>query len=245
MMTPPGAFSRLIQQLDEIFGASRGDVMSQATNALSRAVADVGAIELCQEGVALWRAERAGSSTIGADFSKISLYKSKKYGYNIRLHILASSQTEDDLHNHKWDAASILLCGDLRILNYRIRQDGERASGHVLDRLTYSDEAGQGDGRWVSHGSAEVLMTSEYTLSPGSTDVMGYRELHVIKTVSPRPAVSLVVLGPARRPGAEVFLMSGQSPLDDPDETSLEPEAFLPVIQQALDGVWTRDHRVA
>jgi len=136
-------------------------------------------------------------------FGKIVLLASS--GYKLRLHVWheavgRAGDSRENIHNHRWDFAMILLAGSYRHQEYRLVDGGQDFQSYAYessaDKLTY---------RLTPAGSTPLRCVFEARLSQGSRYTIASDVIHRVIPDPADPPVSLVLEGPAKPSAVEVF----------------------------------------
>lgn len=138
--------------------------------------------------------QAAGSSyTHDNGFDKI-LLAATPGGWRMRLHIWWPGRGvhTENIHNHRWDFASLLLSGSCRADYY-----GEHPSGSELHAYTYV----RGEGSTYQHhhvGTRRVVQTMSATMQAGDSYVLTRALMHRIVTDRSRLLATLMLHSPER-----------------------------------------------
>jgi hypothetical protein len=230
-----GAFTQLIEKLDAHYAAEPDSRLLPIAGILTDALSQDSIIDICKDAVENWQPDLAGSSSGSAEFTKISLYKSPEFGYNLRIHIFGPHLKDEIIHSHKWDLSSVLVSGELVFTNYRVMYANEDEFDDLYYCLNYTDDPNSGYA-WGHGGEARLLRTSEYVLTAGSEHTIQYEEPHLAVNPSPHSAITFLVLSPARREGAAIFTAEDQIPEEDRSvDWPVPTDQFVPLVEAAFN----------
>jgi hypothetical protein len=142
-----------------------------------------------------------GSSHIHRNgFSKISLFRNSRVGWNLRLHIWWKPSRDVQIHDHRWDLSSLVLAGRVRAVNYHDGPGDDYAVAH------YSDAADGGRKSVEAAGTCALRPVASYTLTASDTHSLVYNEPHLLDTSGSETAATLVLTGPPRRNFSRAFI---------------------------------------
>lgn len=217
-----GLFGGVVRAVSDFYSLANADTVA-ATEVLASALPDTGHVtEFLRDAVALHRSGAAldhGSSHIHRNgFTKVSLIRDQDSGWNLRLHVWWEPARDAQVHDHRWDLASLVLAGSLRAVNYRADQGDD----YTIAR--YSDAGAGGRKSVEPSGSCTLRPIASYRLSAGDRHSLLYSEPHVLDHAEARPAATLVLTGPARRDFSRAFV-----PLPDivTDTDTVQPPRIL------------------
>jgi hypothetical protein len=129
----------------------------------------------------------------GNGFCKVVLAHAN--GLKLRLHVWeAGHDAEENVHDHRWDFASVVIAGTLVSTTFREAPGGDRYDA-------YRYEGGVAGAYTLNAlGSVSLVEAGVSELSAGSSYWLQHDELHQISRLSARElAATLVVTGPAHR----------------------------------------------
>jgi hypothetical protein len=121
----------------------------------------------------------------------------------LRLHAWASTETDDDVHDHAWSYASVVLAGMVHEVVYGETEPG---AGTRLWRQRYEPA---GPGRFVLGGPDEVSLAvvSQHDRGPGERSGGDAARIHRFFAAE-APAVTLLSVEPAIRRYSHVYRRS-------------------------------------
>ena len=165
-------------------------------------------------------------------FAKLVLHQDR-LGYCVRLHAWLDSsavvERASNVHNHRWDFASINLSGaglvsrnflpDLTGDKYHIFSYARRAANSVFRPLGTVGLSGQSEVR-VERGEVYICRTSQ---------------LHIVNPMPGPQMFTLVVQGPARLPSATVYSRSEQPSQLSESQNPISSEEVFMLIAAALN----------
>jgi hypothetical protein len=129
------------------------------------------------------------------DFLKVVLASGATHAWRLRLHMWhpkeSGEPTHEDIHSHRWDFTTALLCGRYTAREYRL------GAGDEYYQYKYSPVA---DGKTFSllpMGKAHLFNAFEADLPAGTTYRINHEVLHNISQPSDRPVASLLIQQPA------------------------------------------------
>lgn len=126
-------------------------------------------------------------------------------GYKLRLHVWHASdempdECRENIHNHRWDFAMILLAGSYRHQEYRPASGGQDFHAYAYqsspDKSSYS---------LTPAGSKSLRCVFEACLFEGSRYTIASEVIHRVIPDPAHPPVSLVLEGPPKPSSVEVF----------------------------------------
>ena len=125
--------------------------------------------------------------------------------YRLRLHVWhASDDMPDDsrenIHNHRWDFAMILLAGSYRHQEYR-----PASSGQDFYAYAYQSSADKSSYSLTPAGTTPLRCVFEARLFEGSRYTIASDVIHRVIPDPVDPPVSLVLEGPPKPSSVEVF----------------------------------------
>lgn len=127
--------------------------------------------------------------------------RSTQVPFELRLHIWwpAPDTEEPDIHNHDWDFASSVLCGELWCEEYEPGDDGEPLEQYVY--LRSQKRAFE----IRSTGTARLRVARRYALRAEDVYAMDRMILHRVRGRSDRATATVVLQGPTGHLASEVF----------------------------------------
>jgi len=128
-------------------------------------------------------------------FDKLSLYRSK-LGFCVRLHVWRSDTRHvEQIHSHRWDFSSVVLCGALVAMNYRIsRADEHGGERYYAVRLGDMQEHGK---RATNAGHVTLIHTNQARLGAMDSHSLRFSEPHRVRKEVVALTATLVVTAPA------------------------------------------------
>jgi hypothetical protein len=137
-------------------------------------------------------------------FSKIVLLKGIRADWKLRLHIWwpdpAAKVKPEDIHNHRWDFATVLLLGDYRAEEFTAGTGEVKAEHYHY----FSPENGAAF-RVVPQGPAVLERTAVAELHKGSAYTISHRQLHRVHASPGVLAASLLIQTPPRTDHTSVY----------------------------------------
>jgi hypothetical protein len=141
-------------------------------------------------------------------FSKIVLLSGSSVGWKLRLHIWwpdpETPATPEDIHNHRWDFASVLLLGGYCAEEFTAGSGDLKAEHYHY----FSPEDGAAF-RVHRQGPAVLDRTAVAQLAEGSAYTISHRQLHRVHADSSAPAASLMLQTPALTDHTSVYVDPG------------------------------------
>jgi hypothetical protein len=127
--------------------------------------------------------------------------------YKLRLHVWRESDdTPDDarenIHNHRWDFAMMLLAGSYRHQEYR-----HASGGREFHAYGYRSAADKSSYSLTPTGMKQLRCVFEARLFQGSRYTIANEVIHRVIPDPARPPVSLVLEGPPKPSHVEVFAL--------------------------------------
>jgi hypothetical protein len=138
-------------------------------------------------------------------FGKIVLLSG--LGYNLRLHVWHESDdipddSRENIHNHRWDFAMVLLAGSYRHQEYRLADHGRNFHAYA-----YQSSADKSSYSLTPVGSKPLRCVFEARLFAGSRYTIASEVIHRVIPDPANPPVSLVLEGPHKSTSVEVFAL--------------------------------------
>jgi hypothetical protein len=141
-------------------------------------------------------------------FDKIVLASAGAAGLKMVLHVWPCQDLpdEDHIHDHRWDFASIVLAGALKLDLY---QPDHRGEPHSVMR--YRSLPGPGNCELERAGTMAVSLHASVTMTVGSSYTWSADVLHRAYGVPGKLTATLIVQGPARRSNTSVLVPTQRS----------------------------------
>jgi hypothetical protein len=138
-------------------------------------------------------------------FGKIVLLSGPNY--KLRLHIWREAKdmpgaSRENIHNHRWDFAMVLLAGSYRHQEYR-PADG----GRDFHAYSYQSSADKSTYSLAPAGSRPLRCVFDARLREGSRYTIASEVIHQVTPDPAHPPVSLVLEGPPKPSSVEVFAL--------------------------------------
>lgn len=147
----------------------------------------------------------------------------------------------DNIHNHRWNFASVVLCGALRLDLYQHDEDG---SSHSI--MHYSSPAGNEFYQLEPVGDMTVSVHASVTMAGGSTYTWAADLLHRAWGVGEQVTATLIVQGQPTRPTTTVLLRrpQGESPITGAQRITSLAEADIRqtlamLVQEGTGAAWS------
>jgi hypothetical protein len=136
-------------------------------------------------------------------FDKIVLASPRGSPLKLVLHVWPKGglETSDNIHNHRWDFSSVVICGALRLELYE--QDVRGKSYSVMQ---YRPTEGVGNFELHLGGIATVSARAAVTMTVGSTYSWARDHLHRAWGMSGQVTATLIVQGPPTREKTTVLV---------------------------------------
>ena len=197
-------FGDIVEAVRRYYAAPGPDAGS-AAEMLAAALPDAGSAARFLRGAVARRRSGAavdhGSSHVHRNgFTKVSLVRDRACGWNLRLHVWWAPARDAQVHDHRWDFASLVLAGSLRAVNYRVGDGAQYAIAR------YSDAVAGGRKSVEASGACALVPAASYSLSAGGTHSLRYDVPHVLDHADDSPAATLVLTGPAQRDFSRAFV---------------------------------------
>jgi hypothetical protein len=146
---------------------------------------------------------RAGSYRHPNGFDKLVLLRGSDPDYKLRLHVWwaeGSPPAELNIHNHRWDFATVLVLG-----TYCFQIFEEAPAGRTFHEYRYHSP-GTGDAFSMTPvGSSRLASVLEGRLEQGSSYLIDHATLHWIEGEERRTTATLVLQAPVSSPSTRVF----------------------------------------
>ena len=132
-------------------------------------------------------------------FSRIAVCESDRSGARLRLHVWDGLDAQENIHNHRWDYASLVLTGEMQIRNYEL----EPALGTYFV-YKYRAPGRTGNYGLTPAGTSGAREIASTTLTAETLYAADGRDLHRVSALS-HPLATWVLQGPAIHPPANVL----------------------------------------
>jgi hypothetical protein len=192
-----GPFGDVVRAVRGFYASTGADTV-MAAGVLAAALPGAGSVaEFLRGAVALHRsgatADHGSSHVHRNGFTKVSLVRDQVSGWNLRLHVWWAPARDAQVHDHRWDLASLVLTGSLGAVNYHADDGADYAVAR------YSDAVAGGGKSVELVGACALRPAASYTLSAGDTHSLRYDVPHLLDHADVSPAATLVLTGPAHR----------------------------------------------
>lgn len=136
-------------------------------------------------------------------FDKIVLASAGNGGMKLVLHVwpLSDLPCQDHIHDHRWDFASVVLAGTLKLDMYQRDQVGE-----AYTLMRYRSLPGPGNCALELDGTMVVSAHASVTMTTGSSYSWSADVLHRAYGLPGQLTATLIVQGPARRSDTSVLV---------------------------------------
>lgn len=136
-------------------------------------------------------------------FDRILVIANKKPEYRLRLHIWRNDNIyfkQEDIHNHSWNLASIIIAGCLRFENFQINESGQ-------EKFHYEYKStGLGNNPKVElKGKSRLSCTSDAIMTKGSYYLLSHQVFHRVKKPTDDIAATLMLQGPFLASSSQFF----------------------------------------
>jgi hypothetical protein len=139
-------------------------------------------------------------------FAKMVLHESVNGTYRVRLHAWlepgAVSERMPNVHNHRWDFASVVIVG----LGMGIREFSIARAGTQYHAFEYA--RGETGASIEPIGTAWLMQTSERTIEKGMSYVCRTADLHVTSPLPGARTFTMIVQGRARLRAATIYSLT-------------------------------------
>jgi hypothetical protein len=141
--------------------------------------------------------DTAQSYTHDNGFDKITLFQDARTQMKLRLHIwfpmpeVGKKRPRQNVHNHRWDFSSAVLCGDIEHICYRIAAPDE--AGEEVNHYRYIARGSKSYYGVEPLGRVSVVETSRHRLSKGDVYSVRNDVLHRIDIPSNLAVATLVI----------------------------------------------------
>jgi hypothetical protein len=154
--------------------------------------------------------------------------------YKIRLHIWPNSPgsrigIRENIHNHRWDFATILLAG-----GYCHQEFRPAASGENFYAYMYHSSDDLGSYPLDPRGTQALRRVFDAHLSQGSRYTISSEVLHRVVPEPGQPAVSLVLEGPHQPSSVQVFATEEVGRTASASRAAIAPEVLLRYMNEVL-----------
>jgi hypothetical protein len=136
-------------------------------------------------------------------FDKIVLAAPEESLLKLVLHVWPkdSLESSDNIHNHRWDFSSVVLCGALQLEFFDRSACGKRYSV-----MRYQPMSGMGNFQLCPRGAMTVSSHASVTMAMGSTYSWACNRLHRAWGLPGQVTATLIVQGPPTRASTTVLV---------------------------------------
>lgn len=227
------ASADLIQRLDSFFRGSGPVTWSRLGDELASNFSEVHSYlaNSCESDDFLSKvADRSYWHTNG--FAKLILHEAPNRDYRVRLHAWlengTTNTTEANIHNHRWDFASLLITGaGMMVRDFEVDRRGQQYHAFTYTR----DE--RGSSVLTPIEITQLRQTRFRVIRPGESYVCSTTDVHVTTPLPGARCFSLIVQGRPQVSAATVYSRSAQ-PRWMPEAANSVAE---PTVRQLLDVV--------
>lgn len=142
-------------------------------------------------------------------FSKLSLYRSPRHKFNVRLHIWWDSEVADEApHEHRWPFCSTVLSGALRIKNFVIVDDDadiapDKTTPYVQHKFFDADTSGNKAVEPVRE--VPLLTAATVRVVAGSQHMLWHDQPHQVFGDGGEVTATFLITGAACRDYSNVY----------------------------------------
>lgn len=175
-------------------------------------------------------------------FAKLVLHEEP--GFSLRLHIWPAegSVVDANVHTHRWEFASLVLCGGLVIKEFEETRDIGDPGARRYDKYEYASPTKRTMGQLRPLGARALRTAGSAKFAVGEVHHCDLATIHAVTPFESTLTATLFVQGPAMEPAALVYQEEGLAPLDDtgigatPDEVVQLVEETLHAMSHATTG---------
>ena len=170
-------------------------------------------------------------------FAKLVVHVNDEPELRLRVHVWPRGDRHgagyENIHNHRWPFASIVLAGAIRVDQFREIEDFDAPGTVVCNRLAYEAAAPGPVGELRLEGKRALQMMGRHVYAAGTVYCCDTDMLHTVARASSGTAATLMVAGAATRDDALVYQDVTREPLADTDEAT-RPDEVMELAGEAL-----------
>jgi hypothetical protein len=177
------------------------------------------------------------SSVHANGFVKVVLERER--GMALRLHVwhadkARDTELEENIHDHVWAFASVVLIGQLDEERY-----AEHSAGLLADRYRYiRDRATLPPGNLRRAGSARLTRTAELSHPAGTSYRVDSSLLHRARSITDNGlGATLAIMGVQRKPNASVFAEPDRAARKDVEQGALSIDDTVTLVRSVADAI--------
>jgi hypothetical protein len=240
---------RLIGELAAALGAAEGSNgrQKQETGVRRAAAAirsDLGIVARLLDGI---RSDRTLAANVSRrsywhsnGFAKLVVHVNDEPDFRLRLHVWPADDRRgsgyENIHNHRWPFASIVLAGAIRVEQFREVDDFDQRGTVVCNRLVYEAAAPGRVGRLRVEGKCALRKLGRPVYPAGTVYFCDTDMLHTVARASGGTAATLMLAGAATGNDALVYQDVTREPLVDTDE-AIGPDEVMALAGEASDAM--------
>jgi hypothetical protein len=173
-------------------------------------------------------------------FAKLVVHVNDEPGFRLRLHVWPSDAGHgsgyENIHNHRWPFASIVLAGAIRVEQFQEIDDFDQPGAVVCNRLIYDAAAPGRVGQLRVEGKCALRKLGRPVYPAGTVYFCDTDMLHTVARASGGTAATLMLAGAASGTDALVYQDVRREPLADTDE-AIGPDEVMALTGEALDAM--------
>jgi hypothetical protein len=140
---------------------------------------------------------------------------------------------DEDIHNHRWPFASIVLCGAVRVEQFE-EVDFNDPGGIRCERLAYDAAATGPVGRLRHEGKCALRSKRATVYTAGKVYFCDTSTLHAVTKLADTTTATLVVTGAAVDTSALVYQRDGRDLLQDSNDR-IDSDEIVRVSSEVLE----------
>ena len=170
-------------------------------------------------------------------FAKLVVHVNEEPDFRLRLHVWPADYRHgsgyENIHNHRWPFASIVLAGAIRVDQFREIDDLGEPGAVVCNRLVYEAAAPGRVGGLRLEGKRALRSLGTRNYPAGTVYFCDTDMLHTVARASRGTAATLMLAGAATGNDALVYQDVTREPLVDTDE-AIGPDEVMALAGEAL-----------
>lgn len=225
-------FEKLIQTMDEIIEC--GDDTSMI--AVNQVLAKPENLSLLLSGIindpVMLSKTVAASYYHENGFHKIVLLSGKQFKLRLHHFGVAAKIPMENIHDHRWNFASTIIKGELKMDLFKIAQKGNNTEKTY--HFIYESEKSNGTYKTDFVAEAHLRKSETRSYKPGETYLMETHELHRIKNATGQESITLILTG--KPISSKCNLFSKRTILEEEKITKLYSESKMVEMLEGICG---------
>lgn len=163
-------------------------------------------------------------------FLKLTLFETSDQAFRIRLHVWKNGAEDVNIHNHRYDFASLVVSGVIENRRWRLSE-----AGKMIKVFQYSSRDENGEYRLARRGQAYLTPCEPEMYAKGDWYRMGHDDLHTAKAVVNGPVVTMCLQDRRMlKPHAWTYSTHHPDDAERIDAPALSLDQYCTAVRQAL-----------